>query len=325
MTKVESIISGLLNGEPLALARAITIVENSEAGTQEILTAIEPCSDKATVVGITGPPGAGKSTLIGALISEIRHRRKTVCVLAVDPSSPLTGGAVLGDRIRMTRHGQDPGVFIRSLAARGHLGGLAPTAFAIVRVMRAFGSDFVIVETVGAGQSEVEVADIADATIVVCPPGLGDDIQAIKAGILEIADILVVNKSDHLESRSTVRHLESMLSMRSHDIKRPPIIQTIATTGNGISLLADELDALALRRANLPHADRRLRLQREIAGAVARLVYSDLRTVRMPALDSLCNRVQIGEISIGAAAAELARTFGYPEASEDCPASAPDR
>lgn len=325
MTSVDAIISGLLKGEPLALARAVTMVENSEAGASEILTAIEPTRGKSKVVGITGPPGAGKSTLIGALIGEIRRREKTACVLAIDPSSPLTGGAVLGDRIRMALHGQDPGIFIRSVAARGHLGGLTQTASAIVRVMEAFGPDFVIVETVGAGQSEVEITDIADGTVVVCPPGLGDDIQAIKAGILEIADILVVNKSDHVDSQSTVRHLEGMLSLRAHDKKRPPIIRTIATTGHGISSLADALDALALRRMNLPHTDRNLRLQQRIADAAARIVGMHIRTIRTPELNCLCERVEIGEINVETAAAELAQAWGFSTACEDRLASAPDK
>jgi LAO/AO transport system kinase len=186
-------IEHLLAGDRAALARAITAVENETAEAPLVLKAIRPALGRASVVGFTGAPGAGKSTLVSAYVAELRRRNLGVGVVAVDPSSPITGGALLGDRIRMTAHATDPGVFIRSLASRGHLGGLSRTASRVIDVMDAAGKDVVLVETVGAGQSEVEIADVADVRVVVLAPGLGDEIQAIKAGILEIADILVVN------------------------------------------------------------------------------------------------------------------------------------
>jgi len=298
------------------LARAITIVENSEAGVNEILTAVQPHGGNATIVGITGPPGAGKSTLINALISELRSRQKTICVLAVDPSSPLSGGAILGDRIRMEHHATDPGVFIRSLATRGHLGGLSRTACGVIQVMDAFDPHFIIVETVGAGQSEVEVANLSHGTVVVCPPGLGDDVQAIKAGILEIATILVVNKCDYPESRDTVRHLEGMLDLRRRDMKYPPIIQSIATTGQGVSELADALEALALSPRDPQHADQRMRLRRSITQAAVMLMHSHIQSATIEVLDPICDHVQAGEISLGAAAAELLQTLNFSDVRE---------
>jgi LAO/AO transport system ATPase len=222
------------------------------------------------VIGVTGPPGGGKSTLVAALLGALRARGRTVAVVAIDPSSPITGGAVLGDRVRMGMHQSDPGVFIRSMASRGHLGGLARSAAGVVDVLDAAGFHSVIVETVGAGQSEVEITRIADTRLVVCPPGLGDDIQAIKAGILEIADAFVVSKADLPDAQRTERELLAMLKLRRGDTPRPPVLRTVATDGTGLDELCDWLERREARgsRCAATAADRAARqiIRRAMAG-----------------------------------------------------------
>lgn len=239
MSKAPSWIGGIARGERGSLARAITAVENATPDAPAVLAAIRASLGRALVVGITGPPGAGKSTLVAALIGALRGRGLTVGVVAVDPSSPVTGGAILGDRIRMGRHAEDAGVFVRSLASRGHLGGLSRTAQRVIDVMDAAGRDVVIVETVGTGQSEVEIAGIADLRIVVVAPGLGDEVQAIKAGILEIADLFVVNKADQPLAERTARQLAAAAGMAERDGPPPQVLKTTALSGDGVDALAE--------------------------------------------------------------------------------------
>jgi LAO/AO transport system ATPase len=239
MTPPAAILQSIRDGNRRALARAITAVENETAEGRALLQALSPRTSARTI-GITGPPGAGKSTLVSALIRELLARGKSVAVVAVDPSSPFTGGAVLGDRIRMGDVHGDPRVFIRSLAARGHLGGLTRTARDVLAVVTTAPFDVVLIETVGTGQSEVEIARIAQTTVVVCPPGLGDDVQALKAGVLEIADVLVVNKADLPDAERTERELRAMLGLRRGD-RRPPVVKTSAASGAGVPALADVL------------------------------------------------------------------------------------
>lgn len=210
---MEDIVNRVLAGEPRAIARAMRMVDDRTAGYAAVLRALFPSTGKAYVVGITGNPGAGKSTLSDALIGELRAKGKTVGVIAVDPTSPFSGGAILGDRIRMQRHATDEGVFIRSVATRGHLGGLSRSARDMVRVLDAGGYDVVLVETVGVGQDELEITRTAHTTLVVMAPGLGDDVQAIKAGLLECADVFAVNKADREGADSTVRDLELMIAL----------------------------------------------------------------------------------------------------------------
>ena len=216
--------------DPRALARAITAIENGASPSAV------PDTSVGLVVGITGPPGAGKSTLVDALTREIRTRKQTVAILAVDPSSHITGGAILGDRIRMQQHHADTGVFIRSLATRGAAGGLARTTAAISRLLRSAGFDYILVETVGVGQDEIEIAHLADLTVLVLVPGMGDDIQALKAGVMEIAALYVVNKSDHPGAERTEQDLRS-------SERNTPILHTVATTGFGIPDLLNAIDA----------------------------------------------------------------------------------
>lgn len=296
------LVDRLLKGDPRALARTITAVENESPGSSVILAAIQPHLGRSNIIGVTGPPGAGKSTLIDAMIRELRLRGQTVGVLAVDPSSPISGGAILGDRIRMNGHAGDPGVFVRSLASRGHLGGLFRTAWGVVQAMDAYGPDHIIVETVGAGQSEVEIADVAHMRLVLCAPGAGDDIQAIKAGILEIADILVVNKSDHPMAEQTRRQLEAMLGLRDPRAQTAKIMATVATTGQGLPELVDELEAAARGTRMSRRLDLKVRLRRILADVTADIVRARILAGETEAIEAICDRIASGEIAPAEAA-----------------------
>lgn len=240
---VHGLAERLLSGDLRAVSRAITLVENERPGWAELLERLRGERKGALVVGITGAPGVGKSTLISAYIGQLRDNGQRVAVLSIDPSSPLSGGAILGDRLRMGKHVNDPGVFIRSAAARGHLGGLSRNTAAIVRLLDAAGWDVVILETVGTGQSEVEVADIADVCVVITCPGMGDEIQAMKSGVLDIADILVVNKADLPDASRTTRALRGMLKLREASRQGVPVIELVATEAKGIAELADAVAA----------------------------------------------------------------------------------
>lgn len=299
-----------LAGDRRALSRAITIIENEGREAASLVQAMRGRLGNALSVGFTGPPGAGKSTLVNAFVAEQRARGRRVGVLAVDPSSPVSGGAILGDRIRMTRHADDDGVFVRSLASRGHLGGLSRSAVRVMDCMDAAGFDVIVLETVGAGQSEVEIAGIADIKIVVSAPGLGDDVQAIKAGILEIADILLVNKGDHPLALQTVRHLKTMANMRPVE-GRPPVLKTVALTGEGIEALADAVDALGKsRRVGAPMA----RARRLVKRAALDLMARRLDNVDEARLDELAKALTTGEQSVEEAAeALLLQTLGRSE------------
>lgn len=218
------------------LARLATLIENGAPVPGELP------GGTGLIVGITGPPGAGKSSLVDALTQEMRSRGKTVAIVAVDPTSRATRGAILGDRVRMQRHHADPGVFIRSMATRGATGGIARTSAALSRLFRAAGYDFILLETVGVGQDEIDVAALADVTVVVLVPGMGDDVQAIKAGIMEVADIFVINKSDRPGAEQTQREIQAMLSL-GHGVELPSILKTVALDGTGVAELTDELQS----------------------------------------------------------------------------------
>jgi LAO/AO transport system kinase len=231
-----SLAEQILAGDVRALARAATAIENRRPEALALLQELFPRTGHATVIGVTGPPGAGKSTLVDQLARELRREHRTLGIVAVDPTSPFSGGAILGDRIRMQAHHTDPGVFIRSMATRGSLGGLAGATTDIALLLDAAGKDTILVETVGVGQDEVEIARLADVTLVVLVPGMGDDVQAIKAGIMEIADIFVINKSDRPGVDTLERELRAMLSISAgRDGWQPPILRVVATEGKGIS------------------------------------------------------------------------------------------
>src|SRR5712671_3914350 len=231
-------IEQLRSGDTRALARAISTVENREPGSSELLKALFPHSGKARIIGLTGPPGAGKSTLVDHLARLYRRENRTVGIIAVDPTSPYTGGAILGDRIRMQEHFSDPGIYIRSMATRGSLGGLARTTADVATVLDASGRDLIMIETVGVGQDEVDIVRLADITILMLVPGMGDDVQTIKAGIMEIADIFVINKSDRDGAENVEREIRTLqsLAIRS-DGWTPPIVKTVASEGTGIEEL----------------------------------------------------------------------------------------
>ena len=238
---VESLIESLLQGDPKALSRAITLTENRDSRAHQILKSVYAKGRDIPLVGITGPAGVGKSSLVDRLIAIYRGQGKTVGVIAVDPSSPFSGGAILGDRIRMQQHGTDPNVFIRSMATRGKLGGIAAATFDVIDLMNAAGKDVIIVETVGVGQDEVDIVKLVNTTVVVLMPGLGDEVQAMKAGLMEIADLLVVNKADRAEAEKMEMELRSSLSYfqaGSAEDWQPRILKTQATNNVGIDLLA---------------------------------------------------------------------------------------
>jgi LAO/AO transport system kinase len=250
-------------GDPRAIARAISLIENESPAAAALLAEIYPATGRAYLIGVTGPPGAGKSTLVDRMTTGFRAAGKTVGILAVDPTSPYTGGAILGDRVRMQGHAEDAGVFIRSMATRGHLGGLARTTAEAALVLDAAGKDVVIIETVGVGQDEVDIVRTADVAIVTIVPGTGDDVQALKAGIMEIADIFVVNKADREGADRTAASIEAMLSLEEWPSGewRPPVLRAVATTGAGLPELAETIERFRTATGETLGARRRARVE----------------------------------------------------------------
>lgn len=238
----------IIKGNPRAIARGISMIENETDDAQEIMKKVFPYTGKSTIIGVTGAPGSGKSTLVDKMIGLLRSNGEKIGIVAVDPSSPFSGGAILGDRIRMMRHSTDSEIFIRSMATRGHLGGLARASGEAIAILEAAGKDFVLVETVGVGQDEVEVIKLADIVLVVLIPGVGDDIQAFKAGIMEIADIFVLNRADSPETEKTEKQIKAMLDLGFKEEPLPPVVRTIATEGEGVDALLDEIDKIKTNR-----------------------------------------------------------------------------
>ncbi|GGV24643.1 methylmalonyl Co-A mutase-associated GTPase MeaB [Streptomyces griseoflavus] len=311
MQDVSSLVAQAREGRPRAVARLISLVEGASPQLREVMAALAPLTGNAYVVGLTGSPGVGKSTSTSALVTAYRKQDKRVGVLAVDPSSPFSGGALLGDRVRMSEHASDPGVYIRSMATRGHLGGLAWAAPQAIRVLDAAGCDVILVETVGVGQSEVEIASQADTSVVLLAPGMGDGIQAAKAGILEIGDVYVVNKADRDGADATARELNHMLGLgesRAPGDWRPPIVKTVAARQEGVD---EVVEALEKHRAWMEEhgvlTTRRLaRASREvetIAVTALRERIGDLHGDRR--LDALAERIIAGDLDPYRAADEL--------------------
>ncbi len=307
---VPDLVARAGQGDPGAVARLITLVEEASPALREVMSALREHAGRAHVLGITGAPGVGKSTSTNALVAGMRRAGRRVGVLAIDPSSPFSGGALLGDRVRMGDHALDRDVYIRSMGARGHLGGLAWSTPQAVRVLDAAGCDVVIVETVGVGQSEVEVAGLADTTLVLLAPGMGDGIQAAKAGILEIGDVYAVNKADREGADRTRRELRTMLSMadRRDGAWRPPVLRTVASTGEGMDELLAEIDRHAAWLAESGELTRRrtLRARREVeAIALSALRERWGRGGGSADLDALAARVAAGELDPYTAADDL--------------------
>jgi LAO/AO transport system kinase len=301
-------------GQGRALARAISLVENRDPQGDRLVAELFPTTGKARIIGLTGPPGVGKSTLIGALTAELRRRDRTVGVLSIDPSSPFSQGAVLGDRIRLSDHFLDPGVFIRSMATRGSLGGLAEAALQAALLMDAAGKDDILLETVGVGQGEIDVVDHADTIVLALQPGSGDSIQALKAGVMEIPDVIVVNKCDHPLADTMVREIRSILAIGPERSWKVPVIRTEATKGEGIEELLAKVDE---HRAHIEAEgtldERRARnLRAEVIGIAASRLRRDLerRLGDDPEFADLLERVVRRETDPATAAGELLESAG---------------
>ncbi len=305
LADLDALIARMRAGERRATSRVITELERASPAMPELLVRLKPYLGGATVVGFTGPPGAGKSTLVNAVIAEERKRGRSVGVIAVDPSSPISGGAILGDRIRMTASLDDDKVFVRSLASRGHLGGLSPAAVRIIDALDGAGYDLILVETVGTGQSEIDVASVTDIRVVLAAPGLGDDIQAMKSGLLEIADILVVNKADRPGAEETHHQLAAALHLRA-GMQDVAILKTTATSGAGVAEFVDTLEGLAAGVKARPMLERRRKRARFlIARAAAELIASRIREGETLGLDALSDAVLDGSTTADQAARAL--------------------
>ena len=312
---VRELVDGVLAGDRRAVARAISVVEDGRPEARELVAELYPRTGNASVAGFTGPPGVGKSSLISALVKLYRGRDQTVGVVSVDPSSPFSQGALLGDRIRLTEHFLDPGVFIRSMSTRGHLGGVAEATLRALAVLDAAGTDVLLLETVGVGQSEVEVASTADTVVLVLMPGAGDSIQALKAGVMEIPDVIVINKSDHPAARSMRMDIRSILSLVPG--RKVPIIDTEAVRGEGVSELAD---AIAEHRELLAVSDageqrRRRNIEQEVVSAATSATRRRLAeaVAHDPELQTLLDQVYERTLDPISAAQQIAeRVLGAP-------------
>ncbi len=315
---LDDLADGVRSGDRRALARAISLVENRDPLSYELVRALYPETGSAFVVGVTGPPGVGKSSLISALVRHVRERETTVGVISVDPSSPFTQGALLGDRIRLSDHFLDPGVFIRSMGTRGHLGGLSEAALQAALLLDAAGKDIVLLETVGAGQSEVEVIGIADTVLLVLMPGSGDSVQALKAGIMEIPDVIAINKMDHPAAKTMLNEVRSILALDRERAWRPPIVLTEAVRGENVPELWAKIEEHRgfLESEGLLEERRRKNLAGEVFAAATSRAKAHLQSTvaEKPELAQLLDRVQSRELDPLSAVREiLERVYGIDE------------
>jgi LAO/AO transport system kinase len=314
VTKDSPLSERLLAGDKRALARAITLIENGDEAGWELVRDVYPRTGKARIVGLTGPPGVGKSTLIGALTKHLREADRQVGVLSIDPSSPFTRGALLGDRIRLSDHFLDAGVFIRSMASRGALGGLSEAALQAAHLMDASGKDDVLLETVGVGQAEIDIVDHADTIVLALMPGSGDSIQALKAGVMEIPDVIVVNKADHPLTDTMVREVKNVLALGPDVSWRVPVVKTEAARGEGVAELLEQIDAHRehITAAGTLEQRRARNLRAEVIGLAAAKLRRDLeaRAGRDPGVTEMLERVVAREIDPATAARELLEREG---------------
>ncbi len=305
----DALIQAVLDGDRLAIARAITVVEAEGPSAAAIIKGVYHRSGRAYLVGVTGPPGVGKSTLVDRMLVALRSGGRTVAVLAVDPTSPFSGGAVLGDRVRMQTHAGDPGVFVRSMATRGQLGGVARATGDAAVILDAAGFDLIVIETVGVGQAEIEISRMADMSIVVTMPGSGDGVQALKAGVMEIADLFVVNKADHAGADRAVGEIEAMLGLTEYGSNdwRPPVLQTRATEGVGVDDVLDTVNRFRDRDGNVAGRRRRARVSAGIRRLVSErfLEHAEHRALEPGVFDRLVDRVVGAELDPYTAADEL--------------------
>lgn len=309
MSVATELTERLIDGDKRALARAISLIENGDPAGAELVSTVYPRTGSARIVGFTGPPGVGKSTLIGALVRELRSRGRRIAVLSIDPSSPFTRGALLGDRIRLSEHFLDEGVFIRSMASRGALGGLAEATLQSALVMDAAGFDDILLETVGVGQAEIDIVDHADTVVLALMPGSGDSIQALKAGVMEIPDVIVVNKAEHPLTDTMVREVRTALSLGPAGDWKVPIVKAVATKGEGIAELLEAMDAhrAHVEESGTLEARRARNLRSEVLGLAAARMRRRLeeRVAEDEDVAALLERVVSREIDPATAAGEL--------------------
>ncbi len=318
---MEEMLKKVFSGDRRTVARAITMVENKDPRRYRLLTGLRPQGSKALIIGITGSPGAGKSALVDRLTTEYRRKGLTVGIIAVDPSSPFTGGALLGDRIRMQQHATDPGVFIRSMGTRGSLGGLALATGEVAQILAASGKDIILIETVGVGQSEMEIMKIADTTVVVLTPGAGDSIQTIKAGIMEIADVFALNKADLPGARRMAREVRAMVETNCHGAPWcPPVVETVTINGQGVSELAQAIEKHCqyLSESGKLEEKRRQRVLDELSGTIVSLFgeWVEQQGLQQGPLRNAARRIAAGQVDLyGAAVAVLQGIFagGFKE------------